>query len=60
MKIGPFVSYIKWPGELGSIGFVFFTIRTFDPARPLFPKIECFIFPVESDLFSFSSSMLYG
>ena len=23
MKIGPFVSYIKWPGELGSIGCTF-------------------------------------
>ena len=41
MKIGPFVSYIKWPGELGSIGcvsYVFSTVCTFVPARPFFPQ----------------------
>ena len=64
MKIGPFVSYIKWPGGLARqrwlcVHSVFFTICTFVPARPFFLKIVRFIFSVESELFSSSSSMLY-
>ena len=63
MKIGPFVNYIKWPGELGSIGCVFIAcslpfvclIR-----RDHVSKAIHFIFPVESKLFLSSSSMFCG
>ena len=53
MKIGPFVSYIKWPVELYRqrllrVHSVFSTVCTFVSARPFFPKIVRFIFPVES------------
>ena len=41
MKI--FVSYSKWPGGLGSIGYMFIvffsTVCTFDPTGPFFPKL---------------------
>ena len=37
---------------------MFSTVCTFDPARPFFFKIVRLIFPVESELYSSSSSML--
>ena len=60
MKIGPFVSYIKWLGELGSV-FIVCSVPFvhLDPARPFFSKMVHFIFPVEFEPFSSSSSMLY-
>ena len=56
IKIEPFVSYSKWPGELGSIGCVFIACSvpctcTFDPARPFFPKLCTSFFPWKLSFF---------
>ena len=55
MKIGPFVSYIKWPGELGSVGCVFIAcslpfVRLF-PRGHFSPKLYASYFPWNQSLF---------
>ena len=46
MKIGPLVSYIEWPGELGSIGCVFIACSLqFVHLRSFFPKLYASYFP---------------
>ena len=55
MKIRPFVSFTKWPEELGSIGCVLIvcsiSLAHLIP-RCHFSKIGRLIFPVEVELFS--------
>ena len=56
MKIRPFVSYIKWLGELDSIGCVFIVCSLpfvhLILHEAIFSRIVYFIFLVESELFS--------
>ena len=62
MKIRPFVSYSKWPGELGSIGCVFIAFSL--PCVRLSPQdhffnVVHFVLLVEFEFLSSSSSILY-
>ena len=50
-KIGLFVSYIKWLGELRQCCLCVCSICTFDPTRLIFSKMVRFIFPIELSYF---------
>ena len=50
MEIRPFVSYSKWPGELGSVGYVFILcclpyVCTFESAGPFSPILYTLYLP---------------
>ena len=64
MKIGPFVSFSKWPEELGSVDCVFIacslpSVRLI-PWEPFFSGIVRLIFPVEGEFFLLARACMLG
>ena len=53
MKIGPFVSFSKWSARQHwlRVHSVFFTVCTFDPTSPFFPKLCAWYFPSKFSFF---------